>query len=868
MSTDRTKKIEQLLEQQESILKSIKAEARSIDSDLLVEENRRLSEELNEEKALNEQLAKNEKILNNELQTTKAALFSKMANEKLAAFERVQKKIDSYYYIESETLNNRLKAYEYNCRKSISETFSALDTYAGNEYDDIRVQLAELNQELDKRSKYITQKLQQEKEQLIEQNSKAGKNLRLEKLTQTEKRTAAKQKNIESFIGLNLLSKAGILLFLVGVIALGRFAYVRLPDLFKGGLIFALGIILIGIGELFHKKEKSVFSTALISGGVAVLYAAAATSYFALHLFSIQVTFVLCIIITAAAIALSAQLKSQVVCAFGAVGGYLPLIAAFMIGFGKAAADRTFLAVSGTYFCVIAIIIFIMTYNKKWYAAQFIGYGLHIIAIGGVARCAWALRNLNGYEYVLPFAVAFSALSFFVYLMMPGIKIVKGKDLSAGDVVLLGLNTVSGALSVGITMHNCFESIVSANRAVAAVFVLFMLLYVVLMYFSSRQKAVFSKSSGIILSLGTLVFSMLVIPFAFGWIYAAAAWAAEGTVLSIYSISKKIKISEFIGLFCIILSSVVLYLSNAYDPSNPYKAITLISLTSIIAALWIYIVFGLISAKEYKSSAVVYIVFEIISAVAGFAYLIYLYQYIIHGPFVNYYSDFTDCSVYVLLALLIVSVMQIGVLRNKASLFFKDIISVAILFVTIIFIDISKSYKSVNNIFGESVEPKNYIIFSAIVLIVVNIAVSISFAKTVNHIINEFSWSPWIYTAAISVSAVAIITAVLTSQFEMKFSNVIISAVYIITACILLFVGFAKRYTVVRFGGLILILCAFAKLCFIDTRGLDSGWKIASYFAFGTILITISYFYQRFSKKMEREALKITDNNSLDSPDL
>ena len=40
---------------------------------------------------------------------------------------------------------------------------------------------------------------------------------------------------------------------------------------------------------------------------------------------------------------------------------------------------------------------------------------------------------------------------------------------------------------------------------------------------------------------------------------------------------------------------------------------------------------------------------------------------------------------------------------------------------------------------------------------------------------------------------------------------------------------------------------------------LDSGWKIASYFAFGAMLIVISYFYQRFSKKLHDEAVSEID---------
>ncbi len=85
---------------------------------------------------------------------------------------------------------------------------------------------------------------------------------------------------------------------------------------------------------------------------------------------------------------------------------------------------------------------------------------------------------------------------------------------------------------------------------------------------------------------------------------------------------------------------------------------------------------------------------------------------------------------------------------------------------------------------------------------------------------------------------------------------------HLVSACALLFIGFEKRYTVVRSGGLVIILCAIAKVCFVDTTHLDSGWKIASYFAFGAMLIVISYFYQRFSKKLREEAVSEIDKTN------
>ena len=146
-------------------------------------------------------------------------------------------------------------------------------------------------------------------------------------------------------------------------------------------------------------------------------------------------------------------------------------------------------------------------------------------------------------------------------------------------------------------------------------------------------------------------------------------------------------------------------------------------------------------------------------------------------------------------------------------------------------------------------------------LIAVNIAVGIFFAKCISSAINRHSASAWVFTLMTSICALALITSTVMAQFDIEFSSAIISTIYILVSIILLIVGFKKNYTVIRSSGLAIILCTFAKLCFIDTRSLESTWKILSYFAFGAILIIISFVYQKFSKRLENEAVSINDDN-------
>lgn len=470
---DKTAKLNGLIKQQETLLEELKQGISEIDTSEIIAENNKLKQDIEAISGENKKLVNENNKLSSNLEATKTALFTKMANEKLSAFKRTQAQIDSYYYKEENKMQSRLDEYKKNCTANIDIMRNKIEKIASDDFAEISAGLSELEADFSKKQEELHWKRLDEQKKLRDANNAFRGYVENEPLTETEKRVAVRQKNIETFIGLNILSKAGIVLFLIGIIALGRFAYTRLPDLFKALMIYVLGAGLIGVGELFHKKEKTVFSTALISGGVAVLYAGVATSYFALELFSVKVAFLLCVAVTAIAIVLSLQLKNQVVCAFGAVGGYLPLVATYMISFGNAAADKTFLPVSAVYFCLLAVIIFVMTYNKKWYAAQFIGYAFQMLAVIGVSSCSWMLSKTAGYEYALPLSIAFSVASFVVYMMMPSVKIVARKEIATPDCVLLALNTISGAISVSINMYN----LLSSKKAVGFTFLVFTVIY-------------------------------------------------------------------------------------------------------------------------------------------------------------------------------------------------------------------------------------------------------------------------------------------------------------------------------------------------------------------------------------------------------
>lgn len=259
MSTNRKDNLNDIIKRQEAILSSLKDEAQSIDNDSIIKQNESLSSEIKEIKEKNSVLSKENEQLKGDLSNTRSALFRKLANEKLNAFTRVQKDIDKMYYKGENTTKSRLDEYSKGCEKSLDETIAAINSLADCEYDEILNKFLNLKKEFEQKRENLEKYSNEQFGNLRQTNNKIGEKLKDEPLSDTEKNASLKQKSLESFIGLNVLSKAGILLFIIGIILVGRYAYLHTSDLFKCLLIYILGGVLVTIGEMFYKKKKMFF---------------------------------------------------------------------------------------------------------------------------------------------------------------------------------------------------------------------------------------------------------------------------------------------------------------------------------------------------------------------------------------------------------------------------------------------------------------------------------------------------------------------------------------------------------------------------------------------------------------------------------
>lgn len=90
----------------------------------------------------------------------------------------------------------------------------------------------------------------------------------------------------EMFVGINLLSKIGVVFIIIGIIAFSAASEGFLHVGVRMALVIALGLLMLGAGELFYRKGSPVFANALIFGGVAELFICSLIGHYNFHILS------------------------------------------------------------------------------------------------------------------------------------------------------------------------------------------------------------------------------------------------------------------------------------------------------------------------------------------------------------------------------------------------------------------------------------------------------------------------------------------------------------------------------------------------------------------------------------------------------
>jgi len=839
--------IRESLEKQKAALAELSAQIEAIEQNDIIDENQKLTEHCEKLAARCENAERSQQTVSAENARLKTALYEQYYNEKLRLVTKYQQQLEIYFSSEAAGEQDRLTALGRNIEARINELWEDLRKNHVDLSDEIFTKLTALKDEA--HVKIVIASAMLPRGDVLTDTEKAEyERLKEEALSDEQIAQLSKKNNLERIIGLNLLNIVGVILIIIGVIALGQFAYLRMGDVFRGMMLFVLGAVFLAAGEIINRKKPNIFSLGITAGGVGILYAALAVSYFALGIMNMYAALAVCVAVTALAFFLSTRYNTQILLTIALVGGYLPI---FSIG-----PTRALLFSMMGYFVLLNLLALFLSFRRKWTVASFVGLGLNIIGTIYVSTLVSGGHPLTE-RVVETVYVTFAIL---IYTAIPLLGTYAAKTgFRKSDVILLCVNTFFGSLIMFLNINGAgwsgFLGLTSA---------LFAALYLALGYVITR-KFENAKPMNTLFYITGLVFFVLFVPLQFDYYRQVVfGWLVQGTALTVYGIAKEhryVKLSGFItnglALFLVCSGVVVdlgwgrLWLTAIRNHQWEYLAVTAASV--IIMAAFIY--------KKTINSALQK-TFKYCAAVNLWLYVLFLIDRIgllyASGPHwlaIEYLNTALIMTVTLIFAVIyprIRLLLDSGMEIISASLGGIGIFGILMLNLT--------SAPTTWTISEHITFADGYSAWIVAVATVILIAVGVIGAFSVYDLARRAALGRVLgvqyLPLMVSAYIVVIFTINLIRAYGLSFTSFWISVVYVVTALLWTIIGFMKRYVLLRRFGLGLALLSVAKLFLIDLAALTQAFRILSYFILGAILIAISYVYQYFSKRLDLPVTK------------
>ena len=837
-----SEKLQQIMDQQKALLKSLESEVLRISKSDLTLENESLKKEVqNLQTNLNDYQAKltETSFTNREL---KNALYDQIYSEKLQILNQAQKKNDIYFRSEMAQEENKLITLKRTLLQRIQDFKKQLDQYRIDKTSQFDEKLALLSQEVEESISEAKVKMAQEAQDFSQSNSEQIEKLKSEQITDQMVENLGKKNNLEALLGGNLANKLGVFFLILGIIAVSRYTMYKLPDTFKGFIMFALSGALLFAGEYLNRKKPSMFSLGITSSGVAGLYVSLATSYFGLQILSGYMAIFLCVLITAGAFSLAKRYDSQTIAAFALIGGYLPL--------SSIADDPVLIYGAMIYFIMLNLLALGFSFYKKWKITMFIGFFLNLIGTWMIAASMYTFYRLwspdsFGVHHII--TLLYVLFAFGVYSFIPLISNYRTqRSFSKADIILLGLNTfLSTCMIYGLFYMFQLDNYHGAMTLFLA------LIYVGLAYFIRTHFANEPKVLALFY-LTALSFVILVIPFQFGQKWLSLGWLAQGTFLSVYGIYKKeniFKRSGFLIFGLCVLAFLFFDVVTAFSYrdrlfSYKYFAVTLGSVL-ILGALVKNQLLLTRTETLYKYITL----FNVWLFALAINYRTFNKMIRPQWESQSYNLDFLAGAAAIVLTFLVAyGLLRIPAIIDRGVQMLSLGIATFGLFHLLILLS-STPLAYPHQTIPSQVPFMVWLISTLILVGLLTLAMLAIYQMMMYFSLKKNLPIEW-FPLGVSAYFLVILTQTLIHQYDLSFTSVVISLIYLVAAISFIYFGFAKRYSLLRRFGLGLAILAIVKLFLVDLGDLTQGYQIVSYFSFGAVLLGISYIYQYFTKKL------------------
>jgi uncharacterized membrane protein len=661
---------------------------------------------------------------------------------------------------------------------------------------------------------------------------------------------APKSRDMEKFIGENLVSKIGIAVL---VIAIGFFVKYAIDNNWVGEVgRVAIGVLCGGILiALAHKMRNSyrAFSSVLAGGGLAVLYFTITLACKQFHLFDQATAFIIMICITAFAAVLSLLYNKQELAITALVGGFA---APLLVSSGENHYQTLFI-----YLIILNAGIVVIAYNKAWRLLNLLAFIFTVLFFG-----TWLVFNAdrnvtniarNGFIFATIFYVLF-----FIINIAHNVR--ENKKFIASDFGILLANTCL-YFSAGLY---CMEYMgASGYRGIfSAAMGLFNL---VAAYFFFRKQKVDANILYLLIGI-TLSFVSLTAPLQLHGNHITLFWATETVLLYWLFTKSKIKLVYIssVAVWAAMLISLVWDWGNIYGDAFAQLPVIINKgfVTSIFAAVATYMLFILkYRAEKITPDTTLWPGKNILRIVA--IVLLYAAGVLeIHHQF-NYYYLQTGLHLqyillYTALFILTASLLMQKIKKLQVHLYVQAAMLAA--GILLYLLSIPGTYQTQWNIFAEPKLAGHFMVhwLAAAAVAALLLRLISMIRKTETYLAATKDLFTWI-GCIVTVIFLSVEIHFLVNAFFYSSSNPLeqIERVYIKTGLPILWglcsfafmwLGMRHKYRTLRIVSLTLFTITLFKLFIFDIRNIPPAGKIAAFFCLGVLLLVVSFMYQRLKK--------------------
>lgn len=645
------------------------------------------------------------------------------------------------------------------------------------------------------------------------------------------------------YVGLNILSKIGVIFIIIGVIAFSAVSDGYIPAWGRLTMILALGAVMTFLGEVFRRNGSVIFSLSLTFGGIAELFICALVGRFGFDVIG-DGALIIGALTAATGLLLTVRYKSQALLIVTMIGAFLPVWAVdTMIGY----------FIGGVYIAAVSAGAAMLCHRRGYFPAKFVG----VLLAAAEGICMYALgSNFRGITALDP-KISSAVISTLHNItgIFCAVLVIAICAMYAGSVVLKSVTRCGGinnaettllVLSQAFSMLLPLAFLGGRNYAAGIIVLILAALYAVCTVMLSmalgqncRIEQIFENLLFTALSIGIITFFPKMYSYMVFHVFAAAVIVA--------GLYRKRRLWLGWGYAALGFAELFFLFDCVSNGGDPLFKWTYLLNTLVWIAVMIFF-----AAKGRRGSLVNTYAWAVLFNTAFFGiYLVYdtISAALISAKLLpNGITNITRTLTVHRFLLTVVVWMIVGFAAGKLKFMKKNAAAASITFYSIgmfcLFVTNVTAYFN-------SWKHLDLGVATIIVYIAVNV---ISVLSALDMALRIKSLAPRFARAVgLVVSFYALMTLTVTLDLNgwAAFTSCIISIVYILTAAAWIGIGFARYNALLRRFGLALALFSSAKLFLFDFSGISAMGRTLMFIGFGVTLLCISFVYAYFEKRLK-----------------